>query len=474
LLTYFRVNDPFRVIGAFVLLMLTRLPYLISGAPLTTLELHWMLLGEKVAMGSSLYTEVWTHTGPLPALIFGLVELLFNRNPVVYVILSMLLITYQSLVFNNFLLTKKAYDENTYVPALVYIIISSFSFEFYFLSPVLISLTWILLAMRNVFYRVESRSRDNRILGTGIYLGLAALCYLPSLMFLLSTITAYLLFTNVSFRRYLLLLYGTALPLLLVCTYFFMTDGLDALVEQYVMPVYEPGTIAYVKPLGLLYLSGIALIFLLTAAYKMGQRRFTNQQTKLQQIMLIKILATLASLFFVRDLSSSYLWPSVPPLAFFISHYLLAIRRTVLAELITLLLFALVTLNGYAFLFGFFSLDQVYKTTALMVQETKYDSLVEGKRILVMGNQPSIYRNALPATPYLDWPLASQQLKEINYFSNLTEVYTSFSREMPAIIIDLQNLMPGLQDKIPLLDQAYQLKTGSEEVYLLRGGAPED
>lgn len=468
MLTYFRVNDPYRILGAFVLLVLTRLPYLLYGAPMTLPELNWMLVGERLSEGYTLYTGVWDDTGPLAAFIYTLIEFVFNRSATVYVILSIFLTTYQALLFNNFLLNKKAYDENTFVPALAYVLFSSFSVDFYFLSPVLISLTWILLAMRNVFYRIESRSRDNRILGTGIYLGLAALCYLPSIIFLVSTFMAYLLFTNVSFRRYLLLLYGTAMPLLIAATYYFMNDALDEFISQYLLSYLEQGRKVFTSPLQLLYIGIIPLAFLLISFYRVGQQRFTNQQTKLQQIMFIKILATLGTLFFVRELAPFHLLPLVPPLAFYTTHYLLSIRRYLLAELATFLLALLCILNGYAFLFGWFSLHQVFPEEDLMVQETSYDEMVAGKRILVLGDKLNIYQKAIPATPYLDWQLSSRQLSEVDYFENLTEVYNNFSTDMPEIVIDLENVMPRLQDRIPLLERAYRQKAGSPEVYLLQ------
>jgi hypothetical protein len=468
LLTFFRVNDPYRIIGAFVLLILIRLPYLLYDAPLSLPELNWILVGEQLSEGHALYIGLWNDTGPLAALIYTLIEFVFDRSAAVYVILGLVLTTYQALLFNNFLLNKKAYDENTFVPVLVYVLFSSFSFDFYFLSPVLISLTWILLAMRNVFYRIESRSRDNRILSTGVYLGLAALCYLPSIIFLVSTFVAYLLFTNVSFRRYLLLLYGTAMPLLITATYYFMNDALDSFLSQYFLSYLEVERKVFTAPLQLLYISIVPLIFLLISLYRVSQQRFTNQQTKIQQIMFIKIVATLGTLFFVHDLAPYHLLPLVPPLAFYTTHYLLSIRKYLLAELATFLLALLCILNGYAFLFGWFSLYQVFPTENFMVRATPYDEIVAGKKILVLGDDLSIYQKAQLATPYLDWQLSSQQLLAIDYFDNLTEVYNNFSQDMPQIVVDLENVMPQLQSRIPLLESAYQLQPGSTDVYVLK------
>lgn len=469
MLSYFRVNDPYRMLGIFVLLILIRLPFLVSDVLLTVPELNWMLVGEKLSEGSRLYIGVWDNIGPLAALIYSLIEFLFNRSQTVYVLLAILLTTYQSLVFNTFLINKKAFNETTYVPAFAYVILSSFSFDFYVLSPVLISLTWILLALRNVFYRVESRSQDNRILSTGIYIGLAALCYLPSIIFLFSTIIAYMLFASVSFRRYLLLLYGASLPFLIALTYFFVIDGLDAFLDQYLLSFKYLSRQFFIRPFPLLYLGFVPLAFLVVALYKVSQmRRFTNQQTKLQQIMFIKIIATFITLFFVNELAPYHLLPFVPPTAFFITHYLLSIRRFIFSELTTILFTVLVALNGYAFLHGFFFLDQIFNTTELLVQETPYDEQVRGKKTLVLGDQLSMYQEAQLATPYLDWQLSKRSLSSVDYFENLTQIYNNFSKDMPEVIVDLENIMPQLQDRIPLLEASYQKQPGNNgQLYVL-------
>lgn len=451
------MNDPYRMIGIFGMVLLTRLPLLLSGEHLTVPELNWMLVGERLADGHRLYVGVWDNIGPLSALVYQIIDFFFDRSRTAYILLAALLTTYQSLVFNNFLLNKKAYNENTYIPALVYILVSCFSFDFYTLSPVLLSLTWILMAMRNVFYRIESHSRDARILGTGIYIGIAALFYLPASIYLVSTFISYLLFASVSPRRYLLLLHGFALPFLLAFTYFFFFDALNPFIHQYLISFRYIESRHYISLLAAGIISIVPLIFLFISLYQLGQyRRFTNQQSKLQQIMLIKLIAAVITVLFVKERAPYHLLLLLPPVAFFITHYLLMIQRIWLAEIVTAVFALLVVLNGYAFLFGFFSLHKAAGISDLFTQPTAYDEVVAGKKTLLLGDDLNIYRNSKLATPYLNWQLASRQLKEMGYFENLSQIYINFSKDMPEVIIDEAQLMPQLIERIPALKQSYQ------------------
>ncbi|MEQ9440236.1 MAG: hypothetical protein RIG62_14375 [Cyclobacteriaceae bacterium] len=461
MLTYFRVNDPYRMLAVFILLVLIRLPFLLTGDHLTLPELNWMLVGENMAEGDRLYLQVWDNIGPLSALVYHLVGMMFPRSQTAYILLATLLTTYQSFIFNDFLLSKKAFHDNTYIPALLYGLLSCFSFDFYTLSPVLLSLTWILLALRNIFYRIESQSRDPRILSTGIFVGLAALCYLPSLIYIVSTLLAYLLFANVSARRFFLLLYGLALPFLVAFTYFYLFDASSGFMQQYVLAFRNLSHEPYVGLGALLMIGAIPLIFLVVSLYRLGQyRRYTNQQSKLQQIMVMKLIAALITLFFVQQLAPYHLLLFVPPIAFFITHFLLIIRRILIAELVITGLAVLLVMNGYALLFNYFSFGEITHIGNLMVQPTNYDAIVKDKRVLVLGNDLSVYRQAQLATPYLNWQLAAQQLANLDYFGNISAIYAAFGDDMPDLIIDEVQLMPQIFDRIPALEKEYRQLPG--------------
>ena len=466
MLTFFRVNDPYRVLGLLVLVLLIRLPYWVSGDHLTLPELNWMLLGERLAEGNRLYAGVWDNTGPLSAGVYWVIEWLFDRRQWVYAMLATLVTVYQSLVFNDFLRARKAYRENTYVPALVFVLLTSFSFDFYTLSPVLLSLTWVLLAFRNAFHKIEGTLRDTQILRTGIYIGIAALFYLPSLVFMLPAFYAYMLFASLSPRRSLLLLYGTLLPFLLAFTYFYMVGTSSGFVDQYLLAFANLANDHYVSGVSLLMIVVVALIFFILALYKITRyRRFTIQQTQLQQVMFMNVIVALVSIFLVRELAPFHLLFFVPPFAFFITHYLLNIHRILWAEVATLLLAILLPLNGYAFLFNYFAVNQIAHTEALMVRPTVYDELVMGKKVLVLGDDMSIYRHAKLATPYLNWQLASEQLTHVDYFDNLSEVYANFTADMPDLIIDQSSLMPLISERIPAIKNTYR-KGKEEDVYV--------
>ena len=91
----------------------------------------------------------------------------------------------------------------------------------------------------------------------------------------------------------------------------------------------------------------------------------------------------------------------------------------------------------------------------LVVQETPWDDLVENKKILYLGDDLSVYRNAQLATPYLNWELASLQLESPGYYDNLMSIYESFHEDMPEVIIDTKGVMAKILDRMPTIAKQY-------------------
>ena len=67
LLRFFRINDPYRLLGLFILLVLMSLPSFIDMAPATLQELKGVVLGEAVQEGKRMYVQVIDSTAPATA-----------------------------------------------------------------------------------------------------------------------------------------------------------------------------------------------------------------------------------------------------------------------------------------------------------------------------------------------------------------------------------------------------------------------
>ncbi|MDN5216523.1 hypothetical protein QQ020_30925 [Fulvivirgaceae bacterium BMA12] len=425
-------------------------------------------MGEKLTGDAVLYVDLWDNFPPLSAAVYRFIDKIFGRSPSTNHVLSLLLVFVQSIIFNNLLLKHRAYNENTYLPAFLYVVLMNLFFDFYLLSPVLMGLTFILLALDNIITHLGEPRNDQLVLYTGLYLGVANLFYYPIFMVLLAVYIAYAFLTATSIRRYLLLSFGYGLPLVITWIFYFLNGGMKEFYVNFVFSIFNVASYNYLDPVFYLLLLAVPLIFSLVALVKtLRSTRFTNQQERIQKFMLILLFFAALGWFFNKERAPFQLIMTVPPTAFFLTHYFLDVRVKWKAEALFglfiggILFINISTYQKAGFVSKHFSLED------LEVQTTQWDDLVKGKKILYLGKKYSIYKNAGLATPYFNWDLSKLHLNAFRYFDNLTAIYRNFQKELPEVIVDEQGVIAEIMNKMPTIKAAYHIR-GNGTVYVLR------
>jgi hypothetical protein len=234
-----------------------------------------MLVGEKLTGGASLYSGVWDCIAPLSAFIYNGIDYLFGRSQLTYQILAYLLVCYQIFIFNSFLINSKAYTENTYVPAVIYALLSSVCYDMFTLTPFLIGLTFLLLALKNIFQHIEFRSkRDEDILNIGLFIGLATVTYQQFAIFVFCTLLIFVMFTGTVGRRYIMMLFGFFLPILIAGSYFFLTNRFTDFMYSFLSPFFVISKIWYFSFWQLMLLFALPTLYFLLALFRNCKKEF--------------------------------------------------------------------------------------------------------------------------------------------------------------------------------------------------------
>lgn len=470
MLTFFKTNDPYRLVGVFLLLLVIRVPMFISGVPMILPELKWLLIGERLGAGDYImYQDVWDYTAPLAVFVYKWLFILFGKTRVPYFILSILLVVVQAGIFNNVMLRNKAYNGSSYVPALLYMVFMNSFFDFLTLSPVLLSMTFVLLAMNNLFKRMDNQTKDELFIFTGVFLGIAALFFLPAIWFFVVTILSLVFYTGSILRRMMLLVYGFAMVVGFASLYFYWFDDYLIFQHHVVNSLWAIETIKYLNWTELTIVTTVPLLMFFTSIYKVRKLgKYINFQEKIQQVMLMFFLAGFFALMMAREVSTFQLIFFVPSVAFFVSHYLLLVKNWIIAELSVGIIIILVLCNHLAVSNKWFHIDQFVSYESIMIQDSEYNKLVTGKKVLVVGDGLHHYKNASLATPYLNWPLSQLQLKALNFYDNSAEVFVNFNEDLPEVIIDQEQAMPELLRIMPTIASQYIHHEGYPEIYLLK------
>jgi hypothetical protein len=451
-LRFFRINDPYRLLAVMAVMVALALLYIPLHHEPDATELKAMVVGEALMSGQAMYADIFDSTAPLAAVIFGLVDFLFGRSLLARDVLALIILFFQVGLFAVTLIQHKAYAESTYVPALVFGVLCFWSYDLLQLSEELLGSLLLLSALGNIFKEIEFRvQRDETVLNLGVLIGLASLLLFSYAIFLPAVMVLLLVYARLDARRLLLIVFGFVLPHLAVIMAYWVWDGLPFLWAHFYLPYFGQPALHLISLQSLLALAALPLVYLtLSLLILTREGRFTKYQSQLFQVMFIWLLFAILQIIMTHQLTPHSFITCIPPIAYFISHLFLLIRRKWLAESLALGLIITIPATGYvAATNGLAHVDY----TDMRLQQPS--AAIKGKRLMVLGDLKDAYAGNMLAGPYFDWHLSEPWLN-MDYYENVLLMHHALQHFPPDIIIDPDNRMEGVWKHMPEIAKKYR------------------
>lgn len=417
---------------------------------------HWLVIGEAMKTGH-MYRDIFDPLAPLAATTYWLVTAIFGKSVLALHILGTLLLVIQAIIFNNLTINNKVFEQNTYLPALMFVVLSSVHYSLSAFSPAQLGMTFILLAFGKLLSHVEFRAkRDEQIMSIGLLLGMGVLFYLPNILFLPIVIIILLLFTNTLRKRYAILCISALIPFSIVLVYYWIVLGdIGYFMANLIVPSLSVDFAVFKKIGEHIDLFVAVLLFLLTGFITMPkQRRLNNYQNRLARLFFLMGLLAMFILIFAPTNITTGLIIIVPSAAYFSTHLFFLLKRPMLELFVSLLFMASILFTSYDSEFQFAGV--VDKIDTKISLAPVLEEIVKDKKLMVLGNKPQIYAEGVLATPFYDWQLAQPVVSQLNYYDNLIFIKESIDRFKPEIIIDYEFLWRKLEDRIPELGEEYE------------------
>jgi hypothetical protein len=454
-LRFFRINDPYRLLGVLIILILIALPLWIDANVLTWPELKNHVLGEAISEGKLMYVQVYDDTPPLASAFLGLMDWLFGRSVFAWQFIAFLLIFFQAAYFGIVLINNKAHEDNTYLPSLIYGLLAFFSFDLFSFTPELLASTFLLFTINNIFKEIEFRvQRDDTVLKVGFTIGLASLlvfsyaAFLPAVIFLLA------LFARVTLRKVFILLSGFVLPHATLFMLYFYWDSVPLLWQNFYLPNLYFSKHALISTKSIFLLGIIPLSYFLFSLVMLNRvARFTRYQSQLLQVMFIWLAPCGMLIMLTRELTPHSFYVFLPILSYFISHYFLLIRRRWIAEIMFWIFLGGIILVGTLARYG--KLSGVNYSN-LLATASSSNTIPAGKKVMVLGDDKAIYLNHSLGAYFLNWNLSRGVFEDIDYFENIIVIDNAFQSDPPDVIIDEKDLMRAVMGRIPSLKSKYK------------------
>lgn len=459
MIRFFKINDPLRIAGVLIVLLLIRLPALLFDLPVLVPELNWLLVGEKMSEGLMIYRDIDENTGALSAGVYWVLHEMFGRSVTVLRVLSLLLVFVQGVMLSQGLNGLDVLREKTYLPAFFYVIFASLFYDSLTLSPVLMGTTFLISGSLRLFQLLKHGNSDNGVFLVGFNFGLATLFYFPYLFFIFLAIFALLFYTSTVLRRYFVLIFGWFFPILLALVFFHLKGGFKSFIVDILYYSLGLSKTSYLSIGAVVLIFAVPLMLGGIGALKsLRSTGYVNFQQRCNRIMLWWFAFSILVVLISFEFSVFHLFVLVPGLAYFMSDLIIGVKRKLYQRLFLWSLIISLVVSLFSYQLNVLPINH----KQLLISEEKITTY---GRVLVLGNDKRVFVNPEnhPATRYLNWSLSQRVFTDLNNMLNVSEVYGELQADLPDAIIDQENLVPDLFHRLPEIAEHYEL---SEKVYL--------
>lgn len=152
---------------------------------------------------------------------------LLNDNAKLKVILALVFVISGAFIFNYSLTKFDLVPKNTLAPAMVYIVLMSYSPSLLCLHPVAIPAFLTVLILYYLFQVYTEEEAYAQIFNIGLLIGISSFFYFPSIFLLLFIWLTFIIYRLYYWREWMIPIAGLITPYLFLFTYYFMVDSLE-------------------------------------------------------------------------------------------------------------------------------------------------------------------------------------------------------------------------------------------------------
>lgn len=209
--------------------------------------------------------------------VYKLIYSIFSPLKLLSTIIAFVLVLLQGLLINNIFSYNQLCPKTTFLPAFIYILLLSSNYTSMTISPILISNTFILFAILFIFRSYDKREGIDEIYNTNLFVSLAALTFLPSLLLIFWVWLSLLNYKQYKWRYWIVSVLGLLTPIIFLIIYYFLKDQLIVRLYCFLESFsHLPNIYFYLQPIHVVFYIAMALFGLITLYNTLANKSENN------------------------------------------------------------------------------------------------------------------------------------------------------------------------------------------------------
>ncbi|MDD3725194.1 MAG: hypothetical protein PHV83_06690 [Bacteroidales bacterium] len=268
---------------------------------------------------------------------------LLSLYPLLSSIIAFFLIYLQAILLNSIFSYNQLSSKTSFFPAFIYLLILSSDKNIMTLNPIIISNTFVIIALYFIFKSYDKRDGADEIFNSALLISLSSLTYSPSIFFILWIWLSFIAYKNYKWRLWIISLLGLITPYILLGAYYFIIDKLEIKTNHFLTSLQSiPDLYFSLPPMQIIFYIGIGLFTIISLSSLLMYRNDSNIsfRKKTSVIVLFFIISLFPCFYFIQYRELIII--AAPAMAYLFSYYLFQKRKLIYSNIILSILIILV------------------------------------------------------------------------------------------------------------------------------------
>jgi hypothetical protein len=291
---------------------------------------------------------------PMP--LYAIIKMVVGQSPVPGVIISFVILSIMLFLMVHFNTTIFFINERTFLPAILYLLLSSLFPQYQVLNPVLPSVVFLMLAIMRILDSYRKPGIAYNFFEAGLMIGIGSLFYANLIWFGLLVFIGIALLRTGNIKEIAVGVLGLATPFILTFGLFYVLGkDLALFMEDISENMFGYSSVYDFSRLTITAIIFIGLAIIVSITYLLiGINSKKIKARKTFSILLWGFFLSLILYFALPSMSVEIIWITAVPASYFLAHYFVFVRKKLIPEIIFTALFLFVLL-----LQGFYIYTQV-------------------------------------------------------------------------------------------------------------------
>lgn len=284
--------------------------------------------------------------------LYNIIISIFDFSPILLNIIAFVVSLFGVFFFNSVLSANRLVQKNNTIGAFVFVLMMCCVPQLHSCYPFLFACPFILMAMHTLFLIYQTENPENYMMNIGYFIAIASLFYYPSIFLMLWVILSFMILGFREIRYLMIPITGFLLINALFVGIVFLFGDINVLIDSYSHYFRNIAFHYDLKENDKILLIIFSVLFLIAFTRTLSNKASDKGSNIRKRVGVATVLTICAIVMFFMHtplMNNSLIFMMF---AFFLSMMLSDIKKTRLANIITIIMTLIIIVNQYLPLFG--------------------------------------------------------------------------------------------------------------------------